>query len=141
MLYQEFDIPKYDWKVFAFYDTTFEDADVVMDCLYEMGCSGEIANRAFSNLNSGILNTGLTFSKKHKTCIVLGRTTDKENFAHTYAHEIAHCAIHLADEYGIDLQSETLAYIIGDLAAVMLPYASKFLCDHCRTKKLNDYEE
>ena len=140
MLYQEFHIPKYKWKVYAFYDTTFEDADVVMECLYDLGCNGETAKRAFQNLSSGDLNTGLTFSKDRKTCIVLGRSTDKANFSHTYVHEITHCAIHIANEYGISCQSESLAYIAGDLAAVMLPYASKFICDHCRCKTHNHYE-
>lgn len=145
MLYQEFDIPKYKWKVYAFYDTTFEDADVVMECLYDLGCNGNTAKRAFDNLYSGGLNTGLTFSKDRKTCIVLGRATDKQNFAHTYTHEITHCAIHIANEYGISPQSESLAYIAGDLGAVMLPYASKFLCDCCANKynhsKHNHYDE
>ena len=34
MKYQEFDIPKYDWKVYAFYDTTADDIDDIMMCSY-----------------------------------------------------------------------------------------------------------
>jgi hypothetical protein len=132
MLYQEIAIPKYRWRLFVFYDTTKQDADDVMDCLYDLGCNGKTAKRAYLNLHSDQLDTGLTFSNKRKTCIVLGRASDKANFAHTFTHEITHCSIHIANEYGINPNSEALAYIAGDLGSVMLPYASKFLCDCCK---------
>lgn len=136
MLYQEFELEKYKWKVYAFYDTTKYDVDDVMICLFDLKCDSENAKRAFKNITSGCKNTGLTFSKDRKSCIVLGRATDKQNFAHTYTHEICHCAIHIAKEYGINYESEKLAYIAGDLGAIMLPFASKFMCDCCRTKNI-----
>ena len=49
MKYQEFDIPKYNWKVYAFYDTTFDDVDTIMECLYDMGCDSHLAEKAFLN--------------------------------------------------------------------------------------------
>lgn len=141
MLYQDFYIPKYDWRVYVFYDTDADDTEEVMDYLFDIGCDGATAKRAYSNLSSNTPNTGLTYSKDKVTCIVLGYTTDKENFAHTYVHEIVHCSIHIAKEYGINYESERLAYIAGDLAAVMLPFASKFMCACCdNNKQLNDYD-
>ena len=71
---------------------------------------------------------------------ILGIATDSENFAHTYTHEIAHCAMHIAKEYGIDPQSEEYAYIVGDLGAKMFPYASKFMCNCCRKKVYHERE-
>jgi hypothetical protein len=46
--------------------------------------------------------------------------------------------MHIAKEYGIDPYGEELAYIIGDLGAIMLPYAGKFMCDCCNKSK--EYE-
>ena len=134
MLYQEFKLSEYDWSVYVFYNTTTAHTREIMMCLHDLGCDGNTAYRAYQNLMSGNLNTGLTFSKDRKTCIVLSKATDRENFAHTFTHEITHCAIHIANEYGISQQSERLAYIAGDLGAIMLPYASKFLCNCCNTK-------
>ena len=139
MLYQQFDIPKYNWSVYAFYDTTGDDIDDIMMCLYDMGCTANIAKQAYENISSDQRNTGLTYSKDRATCIVLSRATDKQNFAHTYTHEIAHCGMHIAKEYGIDPYGEELCYIIGDLGAEMLPYASKYMCDCCN-KKRESYE-
>lgn len=134
MLYQEFDIPKYNWRVYAFYDTTADDLDDIMECLHYMRCNASVAKQACENIAEDKPNTGLTFSKDRKTCIVLGRATDRANFAHTYQHEIFHIGQHIANEYGISCQGEALAYIIGDIAATMLPYASHFLCEHCKNK-------
>lgn len=134
MLYQEFYIEKYDWQVYVFYDVMPEDVDSIMPCLYDLGCSAGVAKTAYNNITSDVFNTGLTFSKNGKTCIVLGRTTDRANFAHTFTHEIGHCAMHIAKEYGIDPYGEELCYIIGGLGATMLPTASKFLCECCNKK-------
>lgn len=134
MKYQEFEIPKYDWQVCVFYNTTADNMEDVMDYLFEIGCDGSTAKKAHSNLSSNIPNTGLTYTKGRETCIVLGYATDSGNFAHTYVHEITHCAIHIAKYFGVNFESEELAYIAGDLAAVMLPFASKFICDCCRKK-------
>ena len=131
MLYQEFELPKYKWKIYAFYDTTSDDLESVMDCLYNLKCPSELAKKAYRNISDNKPNTGLTFSKNKKTCIVLGRATDCENFSHTYVHEIFHCAIHIANEYGISTQGEEIAYLAGDIGSLMLPYASPFFCKHC----------
>lgn len=139
MIYQNTHIKKYNWTIHVFFNTTEKDAEVIMECLYNLGCRGNILKRAKSNLSSGEKNTGLTFSKNKNSCIVLGKTTDKENFANTLVHEIFHCAVHIADEYNIDTRSEEIAYIAGRLGAVMLPHASKFLCECCQNKKYKNY--
>lgn len=136
MLYQEFELPKYKWKIYAFYDTTSDDLESVMDCLYNLKCPSELAKKAYKNIYANNPNTGLTYSNDKKTCIVLGRATDRQNFAHTYTHEIFHCAIHIANEYGINTRGEEIAYIAGDLGALMLPYASSFFCECCYNKNL-----
>ena len=69
MEYQEFDLPRYDWGVYAFYDVTNRDVEAVMDCLDYIGCNGETRVKALNNILAGELNTGLTFSKNRQTCI------------------------------------------------------------------------
>lgn len=141
MRHQNFYISNYDWTIDVFYDTNEKDADTVLECLKSIGCKGSTLERATDNLYAGKRNTGLTFSKNRKSCIVLSKTTDKENFANTLIHEIFHCSTHIAMEYDIDVFSEEPAYIAGDLGSVVLPYASKFLCDCCKTKKYRSYEK
>ena len=51
MRYQEFEIPKYDWKVYVFYDTTADDIDDIMMCLYDLGCTASIAKQAYDNIS------------------------------------------------------------------------------------------
>lgn len=134
MLYQEFGIPKYNWRVYAFYDTTADDLEDIMECLHYMRCNASVAKQAYENIAENKPNTGLTFSKNNQSCVVLSRATSKEQFASTFTHELHHCAMHLAKEYSIDPYSEEPAYIMGSLGEKMLPYASKFLCDCCANK-------
>lgn len=141
MLRQEFYIEDYDWNVYVYYDTTYDDADEIMDCLYNIGCGGDVAKRAFQNLSQGKKNTGLTFSKNGNSCIVLSRATDEANFCHTVMHEIYHLTNHIAKEYRLDVNNEPCAYLAGDIAAIMLPYSSKFIRNCCKTKKYRSYEK
>lgn len=134
MKYQEFYIKKYDWQIFVFYDTTVNDIDDIMMCLYDMNCNSNVAIQAYDNVIENRLNTGLTFSKDKKSCIVLGRASSKEEFASTFCHELHHCAMHISKEYNIDPNGEETAYIIGSLGKETLPIASKFLCDCCNNK-------
>lgn len=131
---QRIRLDDYNWDIDIFYDATKVDVDEIMEYLYHIGCDGDIAKQAYENLSSGKLNTGLTFSKNNKSCIVLGRTSDRENFSHTFSHEICHLGHHIANAYNFSAYGEKLAYLIGDISAIMLPYASKYLCDCCSTK-------
>ena len=75
MLYQEFDIPKYNWRVYAFYDTTADDLDDIMECLHYMRCNASIAKQAYENIAEDKPNTGpytaLNFkSLKSYTCML-----------------------------------------------------------------------
>ena len=135
MLYQEFYLNKYKWKIYEFYDTTKDDVDEIMDCLFHLNCDAKNAKHAYDNISENKPNIGLTFSKNNKTCIVMGRASDTQNFAHTFTHEITHLASHIANKYKIDQNSEQFAYLVGDLGAIMLPYASKFMCNNCNKTK------
>lgn len=138
---QRIELVEYDWDVMIFYDATINDVDEIMEYLYHIHCDGVYAKRAYKNLTSGEMNTGLTFSRKGESCIVLGRATDTQNFAHTLSHEIIHLGHHIAQYFGFSSQGEQLAYLIGDITALSLPYASEYLCKCCAKKdKNNNYE-
>lgn len=119
MMHEELVISEYRWLVDVFFGVTEDDADEVMECLHDMGVSGKAARSAYRNLLSGEFNTGLTFSKGRRSCIVIGKTTERAEFAHTFTHEIFHCAVHIASANRLPLTGEAVAYIAGDLSAEM----------------------
>lgn len=55
--------------------------------------------------------------------------TDTNN---TLTHEIHHLAVAIARELGIDLESETPAYIAGDTMREFADVVCRLGCEHCR---------
>lgn len=52
----------------------------------------------------------------------------------TLVHEVGHAAVHIGEYYNIDLYSEELPYLEGNIVTEMFDAAKNFLCDHCRAK-------
>lgn len=49
----------------------------------------------------------------------------------TTIHEIAHVAMHIAEEDGIDPYSEDFAYAGGDIASTVSDIVCVLSCPHC----------
>ena len=62
MIKQVFGIPEYGWTVTVYYAIDGYDTRMVMDGLKRLGCSGNDLKRAYGNVMSGAVNTGLTYS-------------------------------------------------------------------------------
>lgn len=141
MIYQEIQVPKYRWMIYAFYDTTASDIDAVMGALYNLNCDYKTAQRAYDNLDEDKLNTGLCYSSYRclSTVLVISKTSSASEFISTWHHELCHLQSHIADYYHIDAMGEELAYLIGDIAKEMFPKIKHLFCDCCRKEK--EYEE
>ena len=89
---------------------------------------------AISLMEKGGLNTGFTFSNpvEHLAVVAIGPTTSGEEFQDTLVHEVHHLAVAIASELGIDLESESPAYIAGDSARALADVVCKLGCRRCR---------
>lgn len=134
MIYQEVLIPKYDWRVQCFFAVDGYFLDDIMEKLWEVGCDGQTAKKAYENISANELNTGLCYSnpRMRESVIVTALTSSAAEFAHSWVHELSHCAIHIAQASNIDLLSEEFCYLVGDLAKTLHHYVSELLCDCCR---------
>ena len=106
--------------------------DYILNQLIDLGLDDE---QSFISLfEKDAENKGYTYSNlsKRESIIVIGATTCPAEFQHTFDHEKLHLAMHIAKEDNIDLFSEDLAYLVGDIGIQMFPIAKKFLCEHCR---------
>ena len=122
------------WMVdFLFAEKGF-DKEEVLDLLYECGASDYSLHQAESIMALCEYNCGFTFSDP-ETCraiVFIGPTSSGEEFLDTLTHEIHHLAVAIADELGIDLESETPAYIAGDSARDLADVVCEMGCRHCR---------
>ena len=131
-----FYIEQHNWFVKAYIDTTSEDADVILDELRSIDADMDVMRKAYKNLRSGEMNTGLTYASpwNRETIVVVSRATSAKEYFNSIVHEIAHAGVYTCDALGIDLKSEQAAYFQGGLARDLFPCVKEFLCECCRRK-------
>lgn len=124
------------WLVHAYFHKTRYDVDEIMEKLWDLGCSSDIAQKAFNNLISDSLNMGLCYSNYHtkETVFVIGRASSADEFFNSIVHELTHLQGHICDVIGLDPKGEEIAYYMGDLSRDIYPSISHLLCDCCRNK-------
>ena len=108
-----------------------------MTQLWDLGCDGETAKRAYENLKSDSLNLGLCYSNyRHQESIfVIGKTSSPAEFLNSLNHELVHLQSHICDVYHLDPKGEEIAYAMGDFSMEIYPKIKHLLSD-CRN---NDY--
>ena len=123
------------WHVEFYFATDGYDMDVLLDRLFDFGAGASVMRQALELMDDGKENTGFTFSNPYdKVAIVaIGPTSSGEEFINTLTHEVHHLAVAIASELGIDLESETPAYLAGDSAMALAEVVCEFGCRHCRS--------
>jgi len=109
------------------------DVDALLDRLYDFGAGASVMRKAMELMESGKMNTGFTFSNPYDyvALIAIGPTSSGEEFIDTLVHEIHHLAVSIAENLGVDLESETPAYLAGDSARALASTICRMGCDHC----------
>ena len=140
MIVQDFYIERYDWHVRVFYAVTIYWVWPIIKELRRIGCVGEKLETAYSNLSSGNLNTGLTYSnfERRETVMVIAKTSSPEQFQNSFDHEKGHLCRHISQTFGIDPYGEEEQYLQGYIGQKMFPVAKRFLCECCRKKLIRE---
>lgn len=130
MIRQRFTLPKYHWRVYAYYVVTNPNADEILDALVHIGCGGEDLQRAYNNLTSGKLDTGLTYSNSdtQETVMVFAKTSNAKEFMQSYKHETGHLQSHIAQTFGLNPHGEEIQYIGDDIVEETWEVAKDLLC-------------
>ena len=122
------------WLVEFYFAEDGYDADALLDRMYDFGASAKVMRQAMSLMESGDKNTGFTFSNPYErvAIVAVGPTTSGAEFQDTLVHEIHHLAVAIAASLGIDLESETPAYVAGDSARELADVICRLGCNSCR---------
>lgn len=121
------------WMVDFLFAVDDYDDEVVLSCLYDMDASYDIMRRVNRMMDSEKPNCGFTFSNidLKRALVVVGPTTSHKQFLNTLVHELHHVAVAIADSLGVDLESETPAYIVGDSALALADTICRLGCPDC----------
>lgn len=122
------------WVVDFLFARLDYDIDGVLACLYEINASSDVLRQADKIMEDDRLNCGFTFTnpRMKRAVVVIGPTSSGDEFIDTLTHEIHHLAVAIADSIGVDLESETPAYLAGDAAFALAKTICEFGCPHCR---------
>ena len=121
------------WHVdFLFADEGYDD-ELVLTRLYDIDAPVYIMREVNENMESGDMNTGFTFTNSDlkEALVVVGPSSSGSEFQSTFAHEAYHLAAAIASSLGIELDSETPAYITGDLTLELIDVICELGCTYC----------
>ena len=122
------------WEVEFYFAEDGYDADALVDRLFDFGATASVMRQALDLMESGAMNTGFTFSNPYEmvAIVAIGPTTSGAEFIDTLVHEVHHLSVAIAAELGVDLESETPAYLAGDSARSLAETICELGCRHCR---------
>ena len=121
------------WHIEFYFCPDGYDIDYILERMYAFGANATKLRRALASMESGELNRGFTFTNglDYRAIVVIGPTSSGAEFQNTLTHEAMHLAIAIADGLGIDLRSETPAYIIGDSVRELAGVVCALGCEDC----------
>lgn len=120
------------WKITCYYAVTHYEVEEILQTMERAGADDESLERAYDNLFSSNLNTGLCYSGNGESVLVISCASSPAQFLNSLVHELHHLASHIASALGYDQKGEEACYIAGETAERMYKVANKFLCEHCR---------
>lgn len=139
MIRQRFRLTEpYDWDVTCYYAVTHYEIEEILNSMREAGANNESLDRAYENLSAGNMNTGLCYSGKHRSVLVISVASSSKQFANSIFHEVHHLATQIATAMGYDLKGEEVCYLAGEIAENMYPIACHYLCQCCRGNNYTD---
>lgn len=131
--------PRCEWDVTVFFAIDEYWVGEIIEKLWEIGIDSANAKKAYQNISSGEINTGLCYSnyELHKSVMVIGMASDAAELFNSLLHEFKHLSSHMAKACGLEDTGEEIAYATGELAHDMWRHIKHLLCDCCREKELN----
>lgn len=121
------------WTIQFLFSFDKHDMERILDALVWADAPASIIRQATERVGSGNLNEGFCFSnpKLRRSVVGVSETVSGPEFLNTTIHEIAHVAMHIAEEDGIDPYSEELAYLMGDISHDISYVVCELSCPHC----------
>ena len=131
MIRRDYHIKRYDWVIHVLYNVTCSRTSDIIALLRRVGC----------NVGSCKLDVGLTYSnyRSRESVMVIGRTSSYREFANSLFHECRHLTDHMSLALDMEIGGEPIAYLSGDIGALMSDEIRMFICDcHRHRNDIND---
>lgn len=131
MIRQRFTLERYKWNCLVYYAVDSYYVTEILSEMHRIGCDGKMLCTAYENMNSGKMNTGITYSnfQDRKTVMVIALTSSPKEFAKSWHHECGHLATHICQALDITPYGEEIQYIGDNIIEETWEYAKHLLCE------------
>ncbi len=121
------------WVVDFLFAKEGYDIEGVLACLYDAGASNSVLEQAEDLMLSCKYNCGFTYSdqRRRRAVVLIGPTSSGDEFTNTLAHELYHLSAAIAQSLGIDLNSESPAYLTGNTMQELIDIVCSMGCSKC----------
>lgn len=142
MIIRDIYISKYDWFLRIYYAVTDYHTERIVRDLQRIRCPRPIVLRVYEKMAERNLDTGFTYSntERRDTVMVVGLHSSPAEFMNSLQHELRHLVDDISKTMDIDHAGETVAYITGDINALITPDVQLFVCDCDKHRKLIERE-
>lgn len=125
-----------------YYAVTCYRTERILSDLKSLDCKEKIYRKAKLHLWRGNLDTGLTYTNKRyrRSLVVVGLSSSPAQFLNSFEHELRHLIDDITDACGVDAHGEEVAYLTGDLNALLFDDVHSFICCSHNCKCKNDGE-
>ncbi len=136
MIIQNVYLDNWNWNIRVYYNASKKYKNIIIDDLKTLGFDNYYIDNLQSMLLYGGINWGVTYtnSEVNTSIVIIGKTTNAEQFQNTFDHEKGHLATHIAQVYNINPYGEKYQYLVGDIGLKLFKVAKQYLCDNCRNR-------
>ena len=122
-----------EWVIDFLFAEERYDRDGVLACLYEIDAPSEVLEQADEVMRKNDWNCGFMYGSVilKRAVVVVGPSSSGSEFLDTLVHEIHHLAVLIASGLGVDLESETPAYLAGDSVRELAEVICEMGCSNC----------
>lgn len=108
----------------------------IYDALLWVDAPDSIISQVSENVYAGRLNEGFTYSEPslRRTVFATGLAENGPEVLDSTVHEIIHIVQHIAFEDGMDMYSESVAYLGGHISHAVSDIVCELSCPHCNGK-------
>ena len=134
MIVQDIYLEDYDWCIRVYYAVDqYYISNILIDLL-DINCSKDVFFKIKELMEARKKNIGFTYTNPdmRASLILIGITSDADEFQSTYDHEKGHLVMHISQTLDIDPYSEEYQYLAGEIGKRMFKEAKKLMCDSCR---------
>lgn len=124
------------WTILFLFSFDSSDWESIYDALLWADAPDVIIDKVAENVRADFLNEGFTYSNEDAriTIFAISEASSGPEVLDSTVHEIIHIVQHIAYKDSLDMFSEDVAYLGGDISRAISDIVCLLSCPHCHRR-------